>query len=159
MPDVEKACHDVGLHELMAIKQYWHEETIKQFYSTLFVNESRTSLTWMTGRNRKITVTKKFCQMVLHVPSEESIKIEHKLTDAQQEEIIKSANGNKVNSLNQIIRKTINPVVGDRTNIHGLSQVLVYHILFRKPFDTVDMMFMEMTNNHRHNTKKTPYSL
>jgi hypothetical protein len=38
MPDVEKACHDIGLHELMAIKQNWHKETIKQFYSTLFVN-------------------------------------------------------------------------------------------------------------------------
>jgi hypothetical protein len=59
MPDVEKACHDIGLHELMAIKQNWHEETIKQLYSTLFVNESRTSLTWMTDKNMKITVTKK----------------------------------------------------------------------------------------------------
>jgi hypothetical protein len=60
MSFVEEACRDVGLHELMAIKQNWHEELIKQFYSTLSVNQSRTSLTWMTGIN-KITVTKRFC--------------------------------------------------------------------------------------------------
>lgn len=157
MPDVEKACHDIGLHELMAIKQNWHKETIKQFYSTLFVNESRTSLTWMTGRNRKITVTKKFCQKVLHVPTKHSIKIERQLTDAQEEEI-KSGDGNQVNSLNRIIRKTIHPANGDRGNIHRLSQALLYHILFRQPFDIVDMMFEEMENNHGHNKKRMPYA-
>lgn len=156
MPYVEEACRDVGLHELMAIKQNWHEELIKQFYSTLSINESRTSLTWMTGRNKKITVTKRFCQKVLLVPSEHVTKIKH-LTDAQEEEL-KSADGNQVNSLNRIIRKTIHPVIGDKGSMHALIRALEYHILFKKPFDIVDMMFEEMGNNHRHCTKRMPYA-
>ena len=75
------------------------------------------------------------------------------MTDAQEEEI-KSADGNQVNSLNRIIRKTIHPANGDRGNIHRLSQALLYHILFRKPFDIVDLMSEEMENNHRHTTKR-----
>ena len=79
------------------------------------------------------------------------------MTDAQEEEI-KSADGNQVNSLNRIIRKTIHPANGDRGNIHRLSQALLYHILFRKPFDIVDMMFEEMENNHMHTSKRMPYA-
>ena len=157
MPYVEKACRDIGLHELMAIKQNWHEEPIKQFYSTLSINQSRTSLTWMTGINKKITVTKRFCQKVLRVPSEHNIKIKRQLTDAQEKELM-SADGNQVNSLNRIIRKTINPLIGDKSKVHGSSRVLLYLILFGKPFDIVDMMFEEMENNHRHTSKRMPYA-
>lgn len=157
---VEKASRDISLHELMAIKQNWYEEPIKQFYSTLSINQSRTSLTWMTGINKKITVTKRFCQKVLHVPSEHNIKIKRQLTDAQEKELM-SADGNQVYSLNRIITKTINPLIGDKSKVHGSSRVLLYHILyhilFGKPFDIVDML-EEMENNHMHTSKRMPYA-
>ena len=101
----------------------------------------------MTGINKKITITKRFCQKVLRVPSEHNIKIKRQLTDAQEKELM-SADGNQVNSLNRIIRKTINPLIGDKSKVHGSSRVLLYHILFGKPFDIVDMIFEEMKNNH-----------
>jgi hypothetical protein len=111
----------------------------------------------MTGINKKITVTKRFCQKVLHVPFEHNIKIKRQLTDAQEKELM-SADGNQVNSLNRIIRKTINPLIGDKSKVHRSRRVLLYHILFGKPFDIVDMMLEEMKNNHRHTSKRMPYA-
>jgi hypothetical protein len=79
------------------------------------------------------------------------------LTDAQEEEL-KSADVNQVNSLNRIIRKTIHPAIGDKGSMHAVVRALEYHILFKKPFDIVDMMFEKMENNHRHRIKRMPYA-
>ena len=95
---------NIGLHGLMAIKQNWHEEIIKQFYSTLYVNPSRTSLTWMTGINKKITVMNRFCEKVRLVPSMHNSKIGRHFTDAQDKEL-KSADNKQVNLLNQILKR------------------------------------------------------
>lgn len=107
--------------------------------------------------NRKITVTKRFYQKALHVSSTHNSKIACSLTDAQDKEL-NSANPEHLRALNRIIRKTIFPKKGDKGKIHKDSMVLLYHILFGKPFDIVDMMFEEMEKNHRHKTKLIPYA-
>ncbi|KAF8668263.1 hypothetical protein HU200_052317 [Digitaria exilis] len=155
--DVETACRNIGLHKLMALKQNWYEEPIKQFYSTLSINRSRTSVTFMAGINKKITVTKRFCQNVLHVSSKHDDKIKSKLTDAEEKEL-KSANKDQQDAVEKIIRKTIYPLIGDRGKTHGPCRVLQYHILFGKPFDIVDMMFNCMQENYRHKNKTMGYA-
>lgn len=158
MQHIEEACRDVGLHGLMAIKQVWHVETIKQFYSTFYVDPSRTSLTWMTGTNKKITVSKKFCQKVLHVPSEHTDKILDSLTETQKEWLTSRTNNEYLKLVNLIIRMTIDPKIGDGGKIYGLSAVLAYHILSRKRFDIIDMMFKQMEKNFRHSKKTMIYA-
>jgi hypothetical protein len=49
----------------MATRCDYDEEMIRQFFSTVYINPSRTSMTWMSGINWKITVTKRFCENVL----------------------------------------------------------------------------------------------
>lgn len=57
---IEEKCLQIGLHTLLSKRQDWHEETIRQFFSTFYVDPNGDYMVWMTGMNRKITVTKKF---------------------------------------------------------------------------------------------------
>jgi hypothetical protein len=64
---------------------------IKQLFSTFYIDPSRTSLTWMTGRNRKISVTKRYCELVLldsmvHDGRNVYPKIKDQLNDMEKEE-------------------------------------------------------------------------
>jgi len=81
MAYVEERCLEIGVHKLMGTRQDWHEETVRQFFSTIHINQSRTSTTWMSGKNMKITVmplqNRNFC----------NIQIEDSLTDEQQKDL------------------------------------------------------------------------
>jgi len=76
----------------------------------------------------------------------------------QKTKELKSVDNKHINLVNQIIGKTILPKIGDKGKIHELIMLLLYHILFGKPFEIVDMMFEKMENNHRYTTKRIPYA-
>ena len=159
MLDVETKCKNIGLHKLVGIRKEWHEETVRQFFSTCYINPSRTSLTWMSGINMKITVTKRFCQKVLLVDPLHSSKIEDKLTSTQDDEFNTWKKNAEIFSVaNRLLRKTIYPRSGDSGNVHNDNKVILYHLLTEKPFDIVDMMFREMEKAQSDKRILIPYA-
>ncbi|OEL32465.1 hypothetical protein BAE44_0006515 [Dichanthelium oligosanthes] len=116
---VEAKFNRIGLDKLIGKSQDWNEEMVRQFFSTVYINPERTFLTWMSGRNRKITVMKRYCEKVLLDHGEDKVhncKIEDKLTDAQEEELKRCTkdDGRYLNAANRLVRKTIYPRAGDR---------------------------------------------
>jgi len=113
LKDIEEKCLQVGLHTLLSKRQDWHEETIRQFFSTFYIDPNGTFLTWMTGMNRKITVSKKFCQKVLLDPSmhhndQRNDKLKKSL-DSEQEEVVNSADGDFQNLILKLVDAAIFP--------------------------------------------------
>jgi hypothetical protein len=161
---LEEKWHDIGLHKLVSTRQDWHAETVKQFFSTFYINPSRTLLTWMTGKNRKITLTKGFCQEVLLDPPRDNEasnhfdaeKIKDRITDTQKEEML--IEDENVNAANRIVRRTILPKNGARDELNNQTQAVLYHVLFGKPFDFIDMMFREIEKTRTDTRKFIPYA-
>jgi hypothetical protein len=162
LQEVEKKFHDIGLHRLAGTRQNWHTEMIKQFFCTFYIDPSRTSLTWMTGRNRKISVTKRYCELVLLDPMVHDgrnvyPKIKDQLNDMEKEEL-RSVNKVILHAANRVVRNTILPKAGDRSNIHTDSIVVLYHVLFGKAFDFVDMMLRQIQKTRSDTRMLIPYA-
>ena len=111
----------------------------------------------MIGINKKITVMKRFCEKVLLFRPCKIVRLST-ISLMQKTKELKSADNKLMNLVNQIFGKTILPKIGDKGKIHELIMLLLYHILFGKPFEIVDMMFEKMENNHRYTTKRIPYA-
>ncbi|RLN00274.1 hypothetical protein C2845_PM06G25820 [Panicum miliaceum] len=131
MDYVERRCLDIGLHKLMGTRQDWHEEIVRQFF-TVYINPNRTSLTWMSGINRKITINKRFCENVLLDPPLQHskfcrIKIEDSLGDTEQKELDSyRLNDGDVHfsAATRLLRKTIYPRAGDKGEVHNDNLVI-----------------------------------
>ncbi|KAG2481535.1 hypothetical protein PVAP13_J684104 [Panicum virgatum] len=158
MLDVEKKCKNINLRKLMGIRNEWHEETVKQFFSTFYINPSRTSLTWMSGINKKITVTKGFCEKLLLGDPQHSSKIEDKLTHTQEVMLNNFEKDGLFSAADRLVRKTIYPRARSRDKTHKDIRVILYHILTEKPFDVVDMMFREMEKTLTDHRILIPYA-
>jgi hypothetical protein len=158
MLDVEKKCKNINLRKLMGIRNDWHEETVKQFFSTFYINPSRTSLTWMSGINKKITVTKGFCEKLLLGDPQHSSKIEDKLTHTQEVMLNNFEKDGLFSAADRLVRKTIYPRARSRDKTHKDIRVILYHILTEKPFDVVDMMFREMEKTLTDHRILIPYA-
>jgi hypothetical protein len=48
------------------------------------------------------------------------------------------------NAAARLLRKTIYPRAGDKGEVHNDNLVVLYHVLFGKPFDIIDFMFKEI---------------
>lgn len=107
----------------------------------------------MTGKNRKITVTKRFCQEVhlillgtmrsVNILMQKRLRTE--LVTHKKEEM--SMEDGNVNAANQIVRRTILPKNGSKDELYNQTQAVLYDVLFRKPFDFIEMMFREIEKN------------
>jgi len=116
----------------------------------------------MTGMNRKITITKKFCEKVLLDPSmhhndQRNNKLKKSL-DATEEKVVDNANGDFQNLINRLLDKAIFPRGGDRGAIHKEGKVVMYHILLGKPFDFVDLMFSHIQKCRSDTRRLMPYA-
>ncbi|KAL6615045.1 hypothetical protein ACP70R_037315 [Stipagrostis hirtigluma subsp. patula] len=160
---IEELCRGSRIHGLMAKSKSWHANTIRQFFSTFYIDPCRTSLTWMTGKNRKITVTKRFLESILLDPPlhEEEKEYHRKIDDGlskEEEKEFNFVNPTLVDAAKRLVGKTISPRNGNRGVINPKDKIILYHILFGKPFDFVDEMLWKMQKTRSDSKRSIPYA-
>lgn len=115
----------------------------------------------MTG-NRKITVTKTFCQKVLLDPSmyhndQRNDKIKQQL-DQTEDKLVNDTNGDLRNLMLRLIDNAILPRGGNGDAIHKEAKIVMYYLLLGKPFDFVDLMFSRIKKTRSDTRMLMPYA-
>ena len=178
---LEDKCKEAGVREIMALSCDWSEELVMQFYATFYFEgsmDANPKIHWMTDGQEYIITKKEFCD-ILGLPFEEAeLGEETKLTKTDQIErtvphmkdllyfhnelpctMWSTKNMKPVPySLNNCLRVTLSPKIGDATFIRGHVKWLLTAILEGKKVDVARHMLMEMQEACCSSSKSLPYA-
>ncbi|KAL6610114.1 hypothetical protein ACP70R_040083 [Stipagrostis hirtigluma subsp. patula] len=110
-----------------------------------------------------ITITKRFLESILLDPPlhEEEKEYHRKIDDGlskEEEKEFNFVNPTLVDAAKRLVGKTISPRNGNRGVINPKDKIILYHILFGKPFDFVDAMLWKMQKTRSDSKRSIPYA-
>ncbi|KAF7075221.1 hypothetical protein CFC21_080011 [Triticum aestivum] len=149
---VRQRCAHVGLEQMMSYHCDWDIELIRQFYSTVYISDDNSSITWMAD-GRRVTTNKRAWEETFGIAgSIHTARIHSEFFfDDDDKRIMYTAAECTVGQTrglsplasiaNKIIWKTIYPRSG---SICGHNWNLLRHIVEQHPFDIIALIFDEI---------------
>ncbi|XBI84842.1 hypothetical protein VPH35_093065 [Triticum aestivum] len=151
---VRQRCAHVGLEQMMSYHCDWDIELIRQFYSTVYISDDNSSITWMAD-GRRVTTNKRAWEETFGIAGSIHTSRIHSefFFDDDDKRIMYTAAECTVDQTrglsplasiaNKIIWKTIYPK-SSGSKVHGYNWNLLHHIVEQHPFDIIALIFDEI---------------
>lgn len=156
------ACHDKGVANLMNLQKHWNEEVIAQFYATLYIDRANKVMHFMI-QGKPLSVSYEHFAALLSFGTDDlakdKIHDENLIDDSRMAFMYDPKYGHiefgtthgmmpLYRLLNQFIRKTLSPKVGDQTNISNIAKNLLLRLSPGQPdFSVFDFIWEEIIVN------------
>ena len=156
---------EAGLHDLVALRNDYDDEIIRQFYATLYISPDLMKMKWMT-LTRYMECTKADFERVLRVSSSQWERIYDRpaLTISgwtnHYDRDVRFVPGKihgllPVSSLiNRIINHTILPKSGNFDAVRGHAWNIIDHISKKKKFDVMDVIIRSIASSKNDRIKR-----